>query len=565
MKNPDRLKINRREMLGAGLATLAAPALSFASSSTPARASSPLIELTPQPTLVRVQGEESDQIRPMTRAGGRWAGSGVEVECVPAVRGFKVLLTAETVEVQRIHLRWSQKIDKASKVVGDAWERSYGDLAWLPLQPERALPWYFLASDGQRTFGAGVKTGAAAFAFWLVDAEGISLWLDVRNGGKGVRLGKRLMEMAHVVTVHGQDPWSSAQDLCAHMMEGRTVATHRGKYPVKAIYGCNDWYYAYGQNTAEGVLRDAALVRELAPATGPMPFAVIDDGYQDAKRFPSLPKLAEQIRSLNVAPGIWVRPTRAPRDAAASLLLPQDRWDNRDGELAYDPTIPEALQRILNVIREACDWGYDFIKHDFTTYELLGYWGSSMGASPTSSGWSFHDRSLTNAEIISHLYREIRKTAGEDRLILGCNAVGHLSAGIFDAQRSGDDVSGHTWERTRRMGVNTLAFRLPQHRRFFAVDADCVPITPDIPWQFTEAWLQAVAASGTVLLISPDPRAIGAEQKAAVRRAFAENARASQFKALDWMESRTPSSWETEAGRRQFQWLEEGGALPFSV
>ena len=42
--------------------------------------------------------------------------------------------------------------------------------------------------------------------------------------------------------------------------------------------------------------------------------------------------------------------------------------------------------------------------------------------------------------------------------------------------RTGDDTSGRIWERTRRMGVNTLAFRLPQHNTFYHIDADCVGI-----------------------------------------------------------------------------------------
>ena len=53
------------------------------------------------------------------------------------------------------------------------------------------------------------------------------------------------------------------------------------------------------------------------------------------------------------------------------------------------------------------------------------------------------------------------------------------------ANRTGDDVSGRLWERTRRMGVNTLAFRLAQNRSFFIVDADCVPLTKAIEWKKT--------------------------------------------------------------------------------
>ena len=102
---------------------------------------------------------------------------------------------------------------------------------------------------------------------------------------------------------------------------------------------------------------------------------------------------------------------------------------------------------------------------------------------------------------------------------------GTSARGYFEMQRTGDDVSGKVWERTRRMGVNTLGFRLPQNRAFFTNDADCVAITPAIPWTMTRQWLEAVTQSGTLLLVSPDPASMGAAQKQAVRAAFADSRR----------------------------------------
>ncbi len=500
----------------------------------------------------------------LTRSGDRWSGGGAEIDVLRINGNFHLILRAPKTPVHRVHLRWAMQIPENAIALGDAWERSYGDLAWLPLQADRVLPWYCLIHWGNLTSGVGVKTGAAAFAFWQVDTEGISLWLDVCNGGNGVELSDRSLDLATVITRTGDDPWYTAQLLCDGMTEGTHVATHRGKYPVDTIYGSNDWYYAYGKNTADGILRDAKLVRELAPSGAPSPFTVIDDGYRDPHAFPSLPRLAEQIRALGVGPGIWIRPTLADKDTPSSLLLPQTHWvSSNTKELALDPTIPEARARVLKVVLQACEWGFDFIKHDFTTYELLGQWGYSMGGQPTQPGWSFNDRTHTNAEIIRDLYRDIRKTTGNDRLILGCNTVGHLAAGIFDAQRTGDDVSGRIWDRTRRMGVNTLAFRMPQHGRFFTVDADCIPITPDIAWTHTEAWLHAVAASGSALLISPDPRSIGQVQKHAIKQAFAECVSHSESRPLDWLNSRVPSRWQQRDGLKQYKWLDNSGASPF--
>src|SRR5206468_2079773 len=87
-------------------------------------------------------------------------------------------------------------------------------------------------------------------------------------------------------------------------------------------------------------------------------------------------------------------------------------------------------------------------------------------------GWSSaSDPGRTTAEVIDGLYRTIRAAAGE-MLVIGCNTVSHLSAGHFEMCRVGDDTSGTDWSRTRKMGVNTLAFRGPQHGAFYIADAD---------------------------------------------------------------------------------------------
>jgi alpha-galactosidase len=529
-----------------------------------------------QPDLVfAFVGDSESQRLGLSKSGSTWTGTsrgpGVKVDFTAAAQQAVVSITAPTVPVQRIQLRWKRRLAEDVLALGDAWERSYGDLEWRPLQAERVLPWYALLHSQDRTSGIGVKTGAASFAFWQADPSGISLWLDVRNGGNGVSLGNRTLEAATIVQckgASGESAFAVTQRLCRAMAQGTQVPTSRGGLPTDVIYGSNDWYYAYGQNTHDGILRDADLVAALPPAGGIKPFTVIDDGYQDASRFPSLPKLASAIRDCNVIPGLWIRPLRAASGTPANLLLPDSRWiGTRDeqGPVAYDPTIPEALQAIASVAAEACEWGFELIKHDFTTWELFGLWGSQMGASPARGNWHFNDRAVTNAEIVTALYRQLRATCGQDRLILGCNTVGHLSVGLFDASRTGDDVSGKEWERTRRTGVNTLAFRAPHHKTFYSLDADCVAITPYVPWSLSRQWLQAVANSGTVLLISPDPRAIGAEQRQSLREAFARCIAKPASQPLDWIKTRTPVSWRSAEAAQNYDWTQEEGESPFPI
>jgi alpha-galactosidase len=563
--------ISRRQLLCGTAAAL--PLLQLPGFATPATGPGISVDLFRQPDSMHILlGNAEDAAHKCERSGDSWSAPGVEVAYTPSEGKGTVVLRAPSAPIRRLHLRWNVALSNEILVLGDAWERSYGDLAWLPIQPERPLPWYCLLQDANSTFGMGVATGASAFAFWQVDAAGISLWLDVRNGGNGVVLKDRTLTLASVVTARSdgdESAFETTRKLCRRMVAASKAGKPARKSLAAPLFGSNDWYYAYGQNTAEGILRDADLVRELSPAGPAQPYAVIDDGYQDKARFPDMQKLAGEIRKRGVNPGIWVRPLRAAPAAKPSLLLPASRYGQRReraGEIAFDPTIPEARTAVLDVFREAMAWGYDLIKHDFSTYELLGQWGNEMGPSPTVDGWSFQDRGKTNAEIIAELYRDIRATVGEDRLLIGCNTVGHLSAGIFDGSRTGDDVSGRNWERTRRMGVNTLGFRLPQNGVFFATDADCVPITSDIPWSFTEQWLRAVAESGSILLISPQPGAIGAEQKRAIRAAFSQCA-SDHLPSVpaDWIHSRTPEDWTTGSSHRNYAWLSPDGASPFSV
>jgi alpha-galactosidase len=529
-----------------------------------------------QPDLMfAFTGESDAERRVLSRSGSTWTGgvpaAGVRVDFAAGAQEAVVFIDAPAVPVQRVHLRWNRRLAEDVLALGDAWERSYGDLEWRPLQAERVLPWYALLHSQGRTSGMGVKTGAASFAFWQVDTRGISLWLDVRNGGNGVSLGIRKLEAATIVQCKGgmeESAFAVTLRLCRLMAEGTRVPSRRGAKQIDVIYGSNDWYYAYGRNTHEGILRDADLVASVAPAGGTRPFTVIDDGYQDRSRFPSLPGLASAIRDRNVIPGLWIRPLRAAPTTPANLLLPDSRWAasrNAQAPLAYDPTIPEALHAVASVAAEACEWGFELIKHDFTTWELFGQWGSEMGASPVQGNWHFNNRMLTNAEIVTALYRQLRTACGEDRVILGCNTIGHLSVGLFDASRTGNDVSGKAWEKTRRLGVNTLAFRAPQHKTFFSLDADCIPVTKQVPWDMSRQWLQVVADSGTVLLVSADSKAVGQEQKEAFRDAFERCVKQAGSEPLDWTNTRTPASWRSSGVTQNYEWILEEGESPFPI
>ena len=142
---------------------------------------------------------------------------------------------------------------------------------------------------------------------------------------------------------------------------------------------------------------------------------------------------------LDATPGteVWVLKRPQPADGQGRVL---------------DPTIPEVRERIRNDVAGLAAWGYQLVKHDFSTYDLFGRWGYRMDAALTDDGWAFNDRSRTTAEVVRDVYQAIRDGAGEHTIVIGCNTIGHLGAGLFELQRTGDDTSGKEWNRTRRRG-----------------------------------------------------------------------------------------------------------------
>lgn len=523
------------------------------------------VDLLRPPDLI--EGQSDVGLFRLEPAGaGRWSKNDVVIATSARGEALNVSLSAPKTGMKRVHLRWRGQ-PEARLMLGDAWERGYGDLEWRGWAPDRIMPWYAATTDGKRTHAYGVRTGARAFCFWQIDPRGVSLWADVRSGGAALQLGERTLDVCDVACRAGREGESAFGALRAFC----TTLCARPRMPSSPIYGSNDWYWAYGKNSAETVLGDAQRIVDLSPAGANRPFAVIDDGWQPVRgvsragvgmwdrgneKFPDMPGLADSVRRAGARPGIWIRPLQASTDTPDAWRLARDR-------AFLDPTVPEARQKVADDIARLRQWGFELIKHDYTTYDVFGRWGFQMGAALTRDGWTFASGATrTTAEVIDDLYRAIRDAAGES-LIIGCNTVSHLSAGRFEICRVGDDTSGTEWARTRKMGVNTLAFRGVQHGTFYVADPDCVGVTTAVPWSYNRQWLDLLSRSGTMLFVSLAPDALGAEQRRDLQRALAlAAARHPVGEPLDWQRSVYPSRWRLMGSERTFDWVGVDGAGP---
>lgn len=467
-----------------------------------------------------------------------------------------VYLTAKDDKPTYVELKWNTEGADGFLVLGDTWERSYADLEFLPVKKnDRFMPWYFIATDKKKSICFGVKTGPNAFVSFRFDREGIKAVINVKNGGGGVNLKGRRLHLATFVKAEYEsgDVISCLKDYCGLLCDEPLL-------PKERIYGGNNWYYAYGKSSYEEIVADAKLQAELAEGIDNKPFEVIDDCWQKRKcagpwlpnrKFRDMKKLAEEIKSLGVRPGIWVRLL----NNKGIHLKWYMKIPNKKIRQYLDPTHPEAQTSIRADIERIKGWGFELMKHDFSTVDLFGSFGADMNEKVTNdNGWHFYDDSKTNAEIVLDFYRLVKEAAG-DMYIIGCNTVSHLSAGLVHIYRTGDDTSGKEWDRTRRMGVNTLAFRLAQNEAFYMCDADCVGILGDyIPWKKNKQWLELLSYSNTPLFISCN-NTITEEIRSDLKKAYKIfNEKNHDFAPVDIFDTRVPKVWDIDGERVTYNW-----------
>ncbi|SDX73788.1 alpha-galactosidase [Paenibacillus sp. CF384] len=524
--------------------------------------------LSNEPSAIVIRTD--DKWHTLARAGAdRWEAAGLAITMKRRENTIALELEAPTAAVRTIKLRWNEAPAGNLLLLGDHWERGYGDLEWRGIVPERVMPWYFLAHDGLRTAGYGVKTGANSLCYWQLDTDGVTFTADVTSGNSGVCLGARTLSVADIIFdpgTLGETPFAAARRFCAMMCDKPLM-------PKQPVYGGNNWYYAYGESSHREILEDSRFISSLSSNTLNRPYMVIDDGWQSAKdnggscnggpwignsKFTDMERLAGEMKEIGVKPGLWFRPLLTTENVPAEWIRYKEA---STGSSVLDPSIPDVLAHIRESVERMVGYGFDMLKHDFTTYDMLGQWGFTMKSKPHALPYAFHDRSKTTAEITLALYRTIAEASGQADII-GCNTFSHLSAGLFEIQRTGDDTSGRWWERTRYMGVNTMAFRMAQHGTFYSHDADCLGLTKDVPWSYNREWLRLLAGSGTPLFVSADPAIVTKEQELELRAAFELAAQPLPVgEPLDWLRTTCPSCWVLNGEETSFQWNEVSAEL----
>ena len=444
--------------------------------------------------------------------------------------GFaRVIVYPSDSPVKYLKLRWRGDFSFVDKVYGDQWERAGTNavLEWRSVNGSRVLPWFCYLIGDNKTACYGVKTGANCFAFWQVDTHGITLFLNLTNGWNGVQLEKPLLACEVVQTEGeiGQDCYDVATQFSKKLCDSPIL-------PKEPIFGVNNWYWAYGNISKEVVLQETDYLLRMTGKTKHRPYMIIDDGWQKNRtygdnayiggewtpneRFGDMRALVDKIHEKGAKVGLWFRPLLTREDVPQDAVLCEE-----SGGKILDPSHPYTIEKVMEDVQRIKSWGVDLIKHDFTTIDITGI--QPLTSEQNSAHFidgkrNFYDKTRTLATIIKDLYYAIQTSAGEIDVI-GCNTIGHLTAGIHSVYRVGNDTSGQNFEWTKRHGVNSI-MRLPQNNAFYNVDPDCAAFTDMVNAEINLDYLELCAITGMTTLASVTPHILNEHELNRIRKIF---------------------------------------------
>ena len=283
--------------------------------------------------------------------------------------------------------------------------------------------------------------------------------------------------------------------------------------------GWNSWGGGSGSHGLGQDIDEALMLANLDAAAADflprgMKYFLVDDGWQDRagdwnshpERFPShdgvegMQWLADRIRAKGMTPGLWIAPFYADPDAALVTEHPDwfvDLWGPAVG-LAGDKKVldlsrPEVLDWLGELFRKvAVDWGYKWVKVDFTYY--------AFGAV------NMADPDVTPSEAYRNALLRIREAVGPDTFFLMISATG-LCLEMADGNRLtldnepwwGDPQSAG--DQGIKVTYRTVAHRYYLNHTAWVNHPDLLFFRDDFGLTLGEAraWNSAVALTGGIV------------------------------------------------------------------
>ena len=329
-------------------------------------------------------------------------------------------------------------------------------------------------------------------------------------------------------------------ELLADLARRIARAHPRTAYPAPPSGWCS-WYCFGPRVTAQNVLDNLAAMERDYPD---LKFVQIDDGYQPTMGdwldtgpgFGGKPvqDILREIKSRGREPAIWVAPFIASPDSKIlrehpdwfvqgddGKPMPSDRvmfggwrlgpWYVLDGT---HPAVQAHLEALFRTMRD--EWQVGYFKLDAI------FWGMMHGG-------RFHDPNATRVEAFRRGMQAIRRGAGGESYILGCNHPIWPSLGLIDGSRSSLDIE-RNWRSVSRTGRENL-LRAWQNGRLWWNDPDTL-VQTGLPENEARFHATLVYATGGAVLAGDDLATLPADKVPVVQSLSRPTGVAAEFEDL---------------------------------
>ncbi len=401
-------------------------------------------------------------------------------------------------------------------------------------------------------------TNAGLLAGWLTDRQGSGLFFAEQEGGT-----------ASITSQIDYGAWSApaepgaGETMALGLFDdlrdgleayGEELARWNSVRLKPAPCGYCTWYSDKngGCGTEESTAEFAKIAAEKLVPYG-MDFFQIDDGWQlgagtngPRKNFTAhnpegpyrsgLKKTADRLKSFGLTTGIWFMPFSGNYDdpwyadkqnlfVRSAIDYPPEgekntrRFSNIDqkkdapyetfwGGTCLDMSNPEAREYVADEVRRiAGEWNCRYFKIDglWTGAAIEQLYVNDEYLPDDIGKQKFFDPALSNIEVYRLGLETVRKAAGDDVFILGCNVsqnmrVMNASIGFVDAMRIGPD-NGASWEGICR-GPWRATNRYFYNGRVWWNDPDPVYVRDEIPLSHAQTIASWAAISGQLYAFS---------------------------------------------------------------
>ncbi len=273
------------------------------------------------------------------------------------------------------------------------------------------------------------------------------------------------------------------------------------------------WYYYYQDVNENEVKLNARWIAEHLKPYGAQ-IVQVDDGWQAEteegrhgsrdwtsfdKAFPGgMARLAADIKSLGLTPGIWIAPHGQSNEAVVKktpgvFMFKPDGTSasvSWEGKFLVDPSTPETQAYLRDLFTTMTGWGYEYFKID----------GQPTVVDEFVKAAPFMKKPGDPVSLYRETIKTIREAIGPNRYLLGCWGTPVEGADFMDGSRTGGDII-LGWDGFLGALGATMRWYFTHNILWYA-DPDVVCVRPPLTLDQARAWATLQGLTGQALLTS---------------------------------------------------------------